>query len=31
MEKSIKGLIDNIDWWEQEKFDNYFKINPLEK
>lgn len=31
MEKSIKSLIDNIDWWEQEKFDNYFKTNPTEK
>ena len=29
MEKSIKRLIENIDWWEQEKFDNYFNIKPF--
>ena len=29
MEKSVKGLIENINYWEQEKFSNYFKYNPF--
>lgn len=29
MEKSIKHLIDNIDWWHQEKFNDYFKTKPF--
>lgn len=29
MEKSIKSLIESINWWEQEKFDNYFNTKPF--
>ena len=29
MEKSIKRLIENIDWWEQEKFKKYFETIPF--
>lgn len=29
MEKSIKSLIKNIDYWEQEKFNNYFRNKPF--
>lgn len=25
MEKSIKSLIENIDYWEDKKYDNYFR------
>ena len=29
MEKSVEMLIKNIDYWEDSKFDNYFRLGKL--